>query len=151
MRVILMARAAWAAVLFAAIALSAAAQPERIVERGGVAYVSGGIGEDSQERLRAREAEFNLKLVFTLLEGNYLADVGVVIKDAAGRTVVEHVAEGPIFLARLSAGRYAVSATYEGRTVNRDLQVGVARLRTEYLRWPSNPATDVAVSRWSRE
>ena len=52
---------------------------------------------------------FNLKLAFTLIEGNFLAEVGVVIKDATGRTVVEHFAEGSILLARLQAGRYAAS------------------------------------------
>ena len=42
---------------------------------GRTTYISGGIGETEQEQLVAREKEFNLKLVFSLIEGNYVADV----------------------------------------------------------------------------
>lgn len=114
----------------------------------GISYVSGGIGEDSEAQLKAREKEFNLKLIFTLIEGNYLADVGVRITDAAGKTVVEHVADGPFFLAKVPAGAYTVTATYSGKTQTRKVKVG-ERLHTEYLRWPSNPQDDFALPRES--
>lgn len=107
----------------------------------GIEYLSGGVGVNAQDQINERARDFNLKLVFTLNEGNYVADVGVALKDAKGRTVVEDVADGPFFLAKLPAGQYTVAATYEGRTVTRKLQVGKG-LRTEYLRWPSNPQTD---------
>jgi hypothetical protein len=107
----------------------------------GVEYVSGGIGEDAQQQLNERAKDFNLKLVFTLNEGNYIADVNVAVKDAKGRTVVEDLAEGPIFLAKLPPGQYNVTANYDGKTQTRKLRVGQG-LRTEYLRWPSNPETD---------
>lgn len=112
-------------------------------------YVSGGIGVAEQERLKAHEDVYNLKLVFTLVEGNYVADVRVLLKDAAGNTVIEDIAGGPFFMAKLAPGRYQVTATYEGKTVTRDVTVSDKRLRTEYLRWSSNPATDLAVSRWT--
>ena len=47
------------------------------VARDGVTYTSGGVGIDAQEQLNARAREFNLKLVFTLNEGNYIAGVTV--------------------------------------------------------------------------
>jgi hypothetical protein len=109
--------------------------------RDGIEYLSGGVGIDAQDRINERARDFNLKLVFTLNEGNYVADVGVALKDARGRTVVEDTADGPFFLAKLPAGQYTVAATYEGKTVTRKLQVGKG-LRTEYLRWPSNPGAD---------
>lgn len=127
-------------------------QPAREAEKagvpGGVSYVSGGIGEDSAAELKAREKEFNLKLIFTLIEGNYLADVGVRVTDAAGKTVVEHVADGPFFLAKLPAGTYTVTASYGGKTQTRQVKVG-SGLRTEYLRWPSDPNADFALPRES--
>ena len=119
------------------------------VSAGEIAHVSGGIGIDEQQRLEAREREFNLKLVFTLNEGNYVAGVNVGVTDGKGRTVVEDVADGPFFMAKLPAGNYTVAATYEGKTLTRKVQVGSKGLHTENLRWPSNPQTDnVAVSRW---
>ena len=117
------------------------AQQEQVLSRGGVSYLSGGVGITSHDRLKAREKEFNLKLVFTLVEGNYLANVSVAVKGAAGKSVVEHFADGPIFMARLPAGAYTVSATYDGVAQTRKVKVG-ARLRTEYLRWPSKPGVD---------
>ena len=123
-----------------------AAAAESVPAAGNVSFVSGGVGTDALERLKAREKEFNLKLVFTLSEGNYLADIGVRVADAAGKTVIEHVADGPIFMAKLPAGTYAVTATYEGKTRSRKVRVGKG-LNTEYFRWPSDPNADVTLTR----
>lgn len=109
---------------------------------GAISFVSGGIGEAEQQQLRAREGEYNLKLVFTLTEGNYLADVNVVVSDAKGGKLVEHQAGGPFFMVKLPAGQYSVAATYDGKTVTRKVTVGARGLRTEYLRWAANPETD---------
>ncbi|HXF67284.1 MAG TPA: carboxypeptidase regulatory-like domain-containing protein [Burkholderiales bacterium] len=137
-----------AAALLAALAAPAAGAQTGPERGGAIAHASGGIGVDEQERLLAREKEFNLKLVFSLVQGNYVADVAVKIADAKGRSLLEHLAPGPFFLARLPAGQYTVAATYEGRTLTRKVKLAEGRLRTEYLRWPANPETDSPVSRW---
>jgi hypothetical protein len=112
---------------------------------GGISFVSGGIGETEQQQLLARQNEYNLKLVFTLTEGNYVADVGVTVKDGAGKTVIEDVAGGPFFLAKLPAGRYSVAAMYDGKTVTRKVEVG-GGLHTENFRWAADPRVDFALS-----
>ena len=114
---------------------------DRVAMVSSVPFVSGGIGFDEQQSLAARAREFNLKLLFTLNEGNYVADVGVVIRDARGTTVLQHEALGPFVMAKLPSGTYNVTATYEGRTHTRQVSVGNG-LRTEHFRWPSNPQTD---------
>jgi hypothetical protein len=119
----------------------AASAADRAGLQHQASFVSGGVGAASQEELKARERDFNLKLVFTLMEGDYVADVDVVIRDAAGSTVVQHAAPGPLFMAKLPSGTYTVSATYEGRTQSRKVIVG-GRLLTAQFRWPSNPLTD---------
>ena len=106
-----------------------------------VPIVSGGIGFDSQQAVAAREREYNLKLLFTLNEGNYVSDVGVVIQDASGRTVAQHESQGPFVLAKLPGGTYNVVATYEGKRQTRRVNVA-GGLKTEHFRWPSNPSTD---------
>ena len=83
--------------------------------------------------------------MFTLTEGNYLSDVDVAIKDAGGKTLIQHTAEGPFLLAKLPGGTYSVSATYDGKTQSRKIKVG-GGLRTEYFRWPKNPETDFALT-----
>jgi hypothetical protein len=39
--------------------------------RSEVAVMSGGIGDEDEARLMARQNEFNLKVLFTINEGNY--------------------------------------------------------------------------------
>jgi len=130
-----------AVMVVAAFAMAQTA-PEKVFTQNGASFISGGIGLDSQARLKAREQEFNLKLVFTLVEGNYVADVGVTIKNAAGKNVVQLVSNGPFFMARLPAGKYAVNAVYGGAMQTRQVEVRNGHLRTEYLRWPSKPGVD---------
>jgi hypothetical protein len=115
---------------------------------GEIAVLSGGIGEAEQEAILAREKEFNLKLVFSLVQGNYLADIAVVVANAGGTRVLERADTGPFLLARLPAGEYGVTATRGGRAITRQVRVADGRLRTEHLRWPADPAQDLPVSRW---
>jgi hypothetical protein len=107
-----------------------------------IAYVSGGVGKSEQQALKAREKEFNLKLVFTLVTGNFVSNVRVAIQDAKGKTLIEHTTGGPLFMARLPAGSYSVNATFRGKTETRKVKTG-ERLHTEYWRWPSDPKFDL--------
>ena len=127
------------AVLLAFAAPSANAQGQGGTQ-SGVAFLSGGVGEDSQAQIQARAREFNLKLLFTLVEGNYLSGVGVAIRDSGGKTLVEQVSDGPFFLAKLPPGSYTVAATHEGKTQTRKVNVGSSGQRSEQFRWPSTPA-----------
>ena len=130
------------AVLGAAMQVPAEAAPERVIYRNGVTLVSGGIGVDSQQRLKALEPQFNLKLVFTLIEGNYVSDVGVTVSNGAGKVLVAHVADGPFLLMKLPAGRYSVAAVYGGQQRQLQVTLRTGRLHTEYVRWSGDPATD---------
>ena len=121
---------------------SAHAQPS------DVAVLAGGVGTSEQESLIAREKEFNLKLVFSLVQGNYVADVNVAVRDSKGRKVIEREEVGPFLLARLPAGEYDIVATRGETKVSRKVKVAGDRLRTEHLRWPANLEQDTPVSRW---
>ncbi len=105
---------------------------------GGATYISGGVGLDSVERLNSQSKDFNLKLVFTLNEGNYLASVPVTITDGRGNKVIEAVSEGPLFMAKLPAGSYTVAATNDGKTQTRKVTVGQGQ-QTAYMRWAATP------------
>ncbi len=132
-------------VLCASMFVVAHAAPDRVISKGGATWISGGIGSDSLLRLKAMERDFNLKLVFTLIAGNYLSDVSVSVVDAAGKAMIANVADGPVMLARLPAGKYSVRVVYEGKTQVREITLRGDRLLTEYFRWPGDPATDFAL------
>ena len=112
------------------------ADNETVVMVGGVSYVSGGVGEDSRERLKAFAAAFNLKLLLARKSGEYLGDVEVIINDAKGKEVLKAKAEGPIFMANLPAGSYEVVATTEGQTQKQRVSVVKGKLGTMHFRWP---------------
>ena len=73
--------------------------------------------------------------MFSGADGKYVADVKIVVSDAKGRKLLEHVADGPFFMARMPAGEYSVAATFAGKTQTRKIGVAANRLHTEHLRW----------------
>ncbi len=89
----------------------------------GIPYISGGIGEDEREAMRSISRDYNLKLVFAIKEGNYLADIAVLIKDAEDKTMLDAVSDGPWFFTRLSPGIYTVTATMTGKAKTQKAQI----------------------------
>jgi hypothetical protein len=101
----------------------------------GVPYLSGGVGLDERDALRARARDYNLTLSFAEKTGNYLSDVEVVIKDAQGNTALETVSEGPWFFVKLPAGSYTVIATTMGKTHQQLAKVSATRQTQLYFYW----------------
>jgi hypothetical protein len=120
----------------ASIAFAAGADGDAIVHSaGGVSYVSGGVGTESADRLASLAGDFNLKLVFAMKSGAYVTGVRVGIADAAGKTLVDAMSDGPWFMARLPAGDYRVVATFAGNAVKRQIAIGTVKLETIDFRW----------------
>ena len=142
----LFALVAACAVITAHAASVQAAAPDRVHEANGITYVSGGIGSDSRDSLAAREKSYNFKLVLTLQgSGAFVSDARVTLSTAAGRRLLDHVTEGPLFLAGLPAGAYVLTATFRDQPHTRKFQVRTDRLHTEYMRWPADQALDVTM------
>ena len=114
-----------------------AADGEAVIRgASGLAYVSGGVGDESKARLDAMAGDFNLKLVFAMKSGAYLSNIRVSIADGAGRPLLDATSEGPWFLARLPAGTYRVAASYQGDAMSREVAVA-GNTRTIDFRWDS--------------
>ena len=100
-----------------------------------VKFVSGGVSDDSAERMAALGKEFNLKLLFAAKDGHYLADVAVSISDSGNRKVLETVSEGPFLFAQLTPGKYTITATYAGLTQSRSTTIAGTERRELIFRW----------------
>jgi hypothetical protein len=102
-----------------------------------VPYVTGGVGTDEQERMKALQQEgYNLSLVFAEQgTGAYLADVRVTVTDASGRTVLDATSDGPALVAKLPPGRYQVTADYRGMRQTRTINAG--RAERVAFHWPA--------------
>jgi hypothetical protein len=91
---------------------------------GDATFLSGGIGLDESEAMKAAASRYSLELVFSAKSGKsaagagsnaaYTADVHVKISDRSGKTVIDTISQGPYLLANLPAGSYQVQATSDG-------------------------------------
>lgn len=91
--------------------------------RSEAAFITGGVGADERERLKAVEKDFNLKLVFADPGGHLLAGAMVVVKDSSGKVVLQEPS-GPVFLAKLPAGTYTVDTAFDDKKQTRKITVG---------------------------
>jgi hypothetical protein len=102
----------------------------------GVAYLSGGVGESGRAEIEAVQDQYSLKLVFAYTNGEFLAEVNVVITDATGNVLVSTEADGPWLLVALPAGTYKVAATVAGETKVENVSVAATGLKTLNMQWP---------------
>jgi len=99
--------------------------------------ISGGVSLNARDNLRAQERDANLKMVFALNTGNYVSDVQVKVVDSKGKVVIDDVSNGPWVLAKLPAGSYTATATYNGKPVTQKFSVGKSGMKTAHFRWPA--------------
>ena len=128
-------RALGAGLMLGLAGASALAAEEIVTTRGSAQYVSGGVGDESMQRMTALAKDFNLQLLFAATAGNYLADVAVSIRDARGAVVLETSTDGPLLLARLPAGRYEFAASLDGVSVRQTATVAATGQRRLVFRW----------------
>lgn len=77
---------------------------------GILQYACGGVGSDESIALRAAMKRYPLSLLFARKDGDYLANVAVLVQPAHG-DAMRFTASGPICLLQLPKGHYAIKAT----------------------------------------
>lgn len=106
----------------------------KVGQIGPVQYVSGGVGIEEREAMKAFQKDYNLKLVFALRTGEYLSNVKVVIKDEEGRALLSADSNGPWFMARLPEGLYTLEVSFGDSKFTKQVSVGRG-LRTILFHW----------------
>jgi hypothetical protein len=95
--------------------------------QGNIRYITGGIGKDESEAMKAAESNYSVSLTFAVQrdgKAEYLANVPVTIRDASGNTVFSISNDGPYLLVSLPAGSYDVSASHDGQVKSKRVTVG---------------------------
>ena len=93
--------------------------------QGEVTFVSGGVGIDERDTMRALQADYNLRLLFSVRgTGEYLSNVKISITDSRGKLFLESVSDGPMLFAKLKPGRYTITADLDGQVIQRTVTVG---------------------------
>ncbi|CAB3798562.1 hypothetical protein LMG28688_04749 [Paraburkholderia caffeinitolerans] len=106
---------------------------------GNVSYLSGGIGSDQSAAFKAAMSRYPLSLEFARQSANgneYLANVPVKIADAHGQPLVSTRTDGPFMLVTLPNGHYVITASHDGKTVQRPVDIGKTSHAHEAFVWP---------------
>lgn len=92
-------------------------------EQNGIAYVTGGVGQDESTAIRGMARDYSLRLLAAAKSGEYVADVRVAIHDSGGKDVLSVTTQGPYLLARLAPGNYRIDAEYGSARQSRQVRV----------------------------
>lgn len=106
-------------------------------EEGGIAYISGGIGDEQQNALARISDQFNLKLTLAMSDGKYMGGGDVRIDNQNGITVLETHSNGPLFFAKLPPGAYKVHVSARDKSFSRDVTITASGQQQLVLTWPA--------------
>lgn len=83
----------------------------------GIAYISGGVGEDEALAIVAESKQWPLMLELSQLEngrGVWIFGAQIKILNDQKKVIFDAVSEGPYILINLEAGAYFIEASYQG-------------------------------------
>lgn len=103
----------------------------------GIAYVSGGVGQDEADAMRAVRADYSMRATFATSAGTYLSDVAVRVENADGSTLFTTRSDGPFLYAKLPAGHYRLIATSDRVERARTIDIPRHGSVTVTLTWPA--------------
>jgi len=103
--------------------------------QNGIAYVAGGIGKEQAEAMKVAAHDYDLMLTFATDGGKYLADIDLQIEDMNGKTLLNTVSEGPLFLANLPVRRYKITASVQGTSHTSIVDIGGKRATKAVFQW----------------
>jgi hypothetical protein len=111
-----------------------------VQSQGQAEFLSGGVGKDESDAILQAANSWPLMLELSQAaapRAEYISDVQITIRDKSGNTVLDMNAEGPYVLVKLPPGRYSLDATYESKTLHRDISLQKGRSKRISLMWPA--------------
>lgn len=104
-------------------------------QQGNVVYITGGIGEGERDAIDSVRNDYNLHLTGSSADGAFVGTNTVSISDKSGNEVLNAQA-GPIFFAKLPAGKYTVTQrTAEGAEQSKSVTLAKSGSRTLHFIW----------------
>jgi hypothetical protein len=124
-------------VIFAAgsLLISLASYALEVEESDQARWVTGGVGQQERQAIKAMADDFNVNLLFSSTEGHFFGSAKVLVQDAAGSTVMNSQAKGPYFYLDLAAGAYTVTATMFEQPQQKNLTVSETGRHELTFRW----------------
>jgi hypothetical protein len=98
--------------------------PKTLKTKYGLAYMTGGIGEEDAGAMRANAKKYTLNLLFSEgTSGRWVTDVNVNIYNEQSESVFRIVGSKPMLYVNLPAGTYTILANNNGQKLRHKLTV----------------------------
>jgi len=108
-----------------------------VAQDRGIAYVTGGVGEDEAAAMRAVASHYSMRARFTTSAGEFVSDVSVRMSNADGQLIFAANSDGPYLYAQVPPGRYRLSATLNGVERSRSIDIPQRGGTDVSLTWPA--------------
>jgi hypothetical protein len=90
------------------------ALPLQVMDAAGIHFINGGIGDEEREQLKAQENEYNVQVMLSAPNGEFISNVRLRLMDAKGAPLVDVADAGPYFFVKLAPGTYTLETTNPG-------------------------------------
>ena len=104
----------------------------------GIAYITGGVGQDEAAALRGMARGYSMRATFMTGTGEYLSGVAVEVSRSDGTVVFAARSDGPYLFAQLPPGHYRVAATFDTTARTKQITVPSHGSIRFTLVWPAS-------------
>ncbi|MBU3582877.1 carboxypeptidase regulatory-like domain-containing protein [Polynucleobacter sp. 15G-AUS-farblos] len=104
----------------------------------GISYITGGVGEEESTAILTEAKQWPVLLELSQLEngrGVWIFGSQIKILNAQNAVVFDAKAEGPYMLINLTAGDYAIQASYQGVEQKRSISVKAGQSQKISIFW----------------
>ncbi len=129
--------------IFALSLHSAQAQDNVLSEQqqNNIVYVTGGIGKDESDALRATQANYNLRVMNADKVGHFSSDTRIIIRDLQNNILLD-ATSGPLFYANLPKGRYIIQGFVGLQSKMQPITIAAGKTANVRFVWRQD-ATDI--------
>jgi len=99
------------------------ALPLEVQNSNGISYINGGVGDEEVAELKSKEQDFNVHVLVSAPQGEFISDVTLTVTDSKGQSLLTVNDAGPYFYAQLLPGTYMLQGTAGGEKKNISIKV----------------------------
>jgi hypothetical protein len=113
--------------IFISLAFAGQSQAVPFIIKGminSIPFASGGVGIGERQEMKRIAGDYNLKCVFALTNGNYLADVSVEISKNDGEVFFSATSNGPWMYLNLPSENYTIAVIHDMKRITRKVKAG---------------------------
>ena len=106
--------------------------------QNGIQYITGGIGSEESDAIKAESKHWSLQIMFSEVtpeRSRWVADINFQIKNSSNEVILKAISDGPLVLVKLPNGLYTVSAIYSGVEVQQHFEIKAGVVQKLSIFW----------------